>query len=284
MNPDLVDDHIDDELDTDFSAPARSRVSVRTRPLGDARHPGAIARARRVYRRRRFKAAIGLVLAVVVIWTGVSLGGALLNPAFGSSFASRFSEWAREHGGASIVNWVENEWYSHHPPPSAESPRRGDRAPTVGGPGRPRVRPICRLQHRSCPSPVRPSPVRASGRRSAGGSGASRRSTRPPCVPTPCTRATWSGVAWMDTKLLTGDAVLGQPDSRRRALHRHGSGQPGGGRHAGRRLQRRLPDVRRQRRLLHRRQGGPPAANGAASFVIYRNGTATSSRGAATSP
>ena len=123
MNPDLVDDHIDDELDTDFSAPARSRVSVRTRPLGARVYLGRSPRARRVYRRRRFKAAIGLVLAVVVIWTGVSLGGALTNPAFGSSLSARFAEWARQHGGAGIVNWVENEWYCHHPPPRRQASR-----------------------------------------------------------------------------------------------------------------------------------------------------------------
>ena len=136
MNPDLVDD-IDGGVDSDLSAPTRSRGCDRVRQPGDSRPRRRPQRARRVYRRRRIKAAIALVLAVFIIWTGVSLGGALLNPALGSSFASRFSEWAREHGGASIVNWVEKEWYSHHPPPIGGKPPAGaiPRSPQVAGPG-----------------------------------------------------------------------------------------------------------------------------------------------------
>jgi len=56
------------------------------------------------------------VLAVLLIWLAVSIGGALTNPALGSSAGARLAEWFREHGGASIVNWAENEWYSHHQP------------------------------------------------------------------------------------------------------------------------------------------------------------------------
>ena len=82
------------------------------------------------------------------------------------------------------------------------------------------------------------------------------------------------GVAWMDTTLL--DATLYS-----------GSQIPGGGPYAhtapiaraattpGGRLQRRIPDVRRQWRLLHRRQDVIPLRTGAASFVIYKNGTST---------
>ena len=70
----------------------------------------------RLHRRRRRLAIVGPVLAALLIWLTVSIGGALTNPALGSSAGSRMAEWFREHGGASIVNWVENEWYSHHQP------------------------------------------------------------------------------------------------------------------------------------------------------------------------
>jgi len=67
-------------------------------------------------RRRRILAGVAVVLAACLIWLAVSLGGALTNPALGSSMSARLAEWAREHGGASVVNWAENEWYSHHQP------------------------------------------------------------------------------------------------------------------------------------------------------------------------
>ncbi len=91
----------------------------------DEREPGsqrpwAARRVRwsrsRVHRRRRVLAVIGAVLAALLIWLAVSLGGALTNPALGSSMGSRAAEWLREHGGAPVVNWAENEWYSHHQP------------------------------------------------------------------------------------------------------------------------------------------------------------------------
>ena len=70
----------------------------------------------RVHRRRRVAAVIGAVLGALLIWLAVSVGGALTNPALGSSGGSRLAEWFREHGAASIVNWAENEWYTHHQP------------------------------------------------------------------------------------------------------------------------------------------------------------------------
>ena len=70
----------------------------------------------RLHRRRRRRAVVGAVLAALLIWLAVSIGGALTNPALGSSAGSRLAEWFREHGGASVVNWTENEWYSHHQP------------------------------------------------------------------------------------------------------------------------------------------------------------------------
>ena len=69
-----------------------------------------------MHRRRRIVAGIAVAMSIVLIWLAVSLGGALTNPALGNSTSARLAEWFREHGGASIVNWAENEWYSHHPP------------------------------------------------------------------------------------------------------------------------------------------------------------------------
>jgi Phosphodiester glycosidase len=56
------------------------------------------------------------VLTVFVIWLAISLGSALTNPTYGTSLSARFAEWARQNGGASMVNSIENYWYTHHPP------------------------------------------------------------------------------------------------------------------------------------------------------------------------
>ncbi len=73
------------------------------------RQPAASARARRIFWRRRALTVLALSLLAAFIWFAFSLGGALLNPALGSSLGSRLAEWGRAHGGATIVNWAENE-------------------------------------------------------------------------------------------------------------------------------------------------------------------------------
>ena len=109
---------------------------------------------------------------------------------------------------------------------------------------------------------------RPPGRRDA------RRSTRPRCDPSAVHTSYVVGVAWMDTKLLAGHPLLGQPDPRRRPVRPH------------------RPDLRRPRPttlvaafnagfLMSNANGGyytdgrRPSSRcepGAASFVIYKNG------------
>ena len=83
-------------------------------PSRSARRQWSRARVHR--RRRRVLAVVAAVFGVFLIWLSVSIGTALTNPALGSSAGARLAEWFREHGGASIVVWAENEWYSHHQP------------------------------------------------------------------------------------------------------------------------------------------------------------------------
>ena len=106
------------------------------RPGDDpARPSGSWTRLRqRRQRRRQIRAArrtiagrhpaATAVLAVLVLLTPVwvSLGNALADPGLGTSVAARGVEWFRGHGGSGIVNWAENLWYSHHPPPVGGQP------------------------------------------------------------------------------------------------------------------------------------------------------------------
>ena len=101
--------------------------------------------------RRRSRRTIGTLLAALVIWLAISLGGALTNPALGCSLSSRVAEWARGHGASGVVNWVETEWYSHHPPKVGGKPPAGAiRRPPVDAGGGSTTGPA----HLPVPSPI----------------------------------------------------------------------------------------------------------------------------------
>lgn len=229
---------------------------------------------RRVYRRRRVLATLALAFFVFAVWLAFSLGGALLNPALGSSLGSRLAEWARSHGGASIVNWTENEWYSHHAPPVGGTvPHGAIKVPTVQP-----VTAGSSVPHLPTPAPLRPfaSPAlpgegqwSAVGRRVDGLPAIYVTSLRPDAVHTSYV----VGVAWMDTKLL-------------RATLYSGSWIPGGGPWPDTAPV--LPSASRSLVaafnagfLMSDANGGyytdhktvVPLRVGAASFVVYRDGS-----------
>jgi hypothetical protein len=231
------------------------------------------AKRRRMYRRRRVAAVLLLVFSIVFIWFAFSLGGALLNPAMGNSFTARLAEWARTHGAASIVNWTENEWYSHHPPPV------GGTLPTGA------IRPPSKAQavtstlpFLATPSPIVPfaSPAIAGegqwspvGRRVDGVPAIYETTLRPDAVHTSYV----VGVAWMDTKLLHASLYSG-------------SVVPGGGPY-NRTAPVQAPAARtlvaafNAGFLMSDANGGyytdgktvRPLRNGAASFVVYADGS-----------
>ena len=156
-------------------------------------------------RRRRILAAVGVVLSVLLIWLAVSLGGALTNPALGSSYGARAAEWFREHGAASIVNWAENEWYSHHQPKVGGKLAPGTihtpKTTTTPAPA------TATVAHLPPPAPITPlvSPAVAgegqwspAGRLVDGLPAVYETMLRPSAIHTSYV----VGVAWMDTKLL----------------------------------------------------------------------------------
>jgi len=219
---------------------------------------------------------LGIAFTAFCVWLAFSLGGALTNPALGSSFTSRFSEWARGHGGASIVNWVEKEWYSHHPPPVGGKPPPGAiRAPhastatTASGPAHlPTPAAIQPIASPAIPGEGQWSPA---GRLVGGIPAIYETTLRPDAIHTSYV----VGVAWMDTKLL-------------KATLYSGSQIPGGGPYSH------TAPIPPQAAtsvvaafnagfLMSAANGGYytdnrtilPLRTGAASFVIYRNGTAT---------
>jgi hypothetical protein len=194
------------------------------------------------------------------------------------SLSARFAEWARQNGGGSVVAWTENFWYSHHQPPVGGTPSPGaipppsKRASDAGLTDLP--------SHLSEPSAIKPfasPPIRGEGdwhpigRQVDGLAAIYETYLRPDRIHT----STVVGVAWMDTKLL-------------KATLYSGSQIPGGGS-----FQHTAPVAPSAARslvaafnagfLMDNSNGGYytdgrivlPLRPGAASFIIYRNGTAT---------
>lgn len=172
-------------------------------------------RWRRFARRHRILTALGVLLLLLSpVWW--SLGSALTNPALGTTLGARAAEWTRDHGGAGLVVWAENTWYSHQPPPVGGAPASGliptpQAEPSAPGAGSGRtVVPA----HLTPPAPVPPfvaSPLagegawRPVGRRVGGLPAVYQTFLRPDAVHTSLV----AGVAWMDTKLLRAQLYSG---------------------------------------------------------------------------
>ncbi len=235
------------------------------------------SKARIHRRRRRIVAVILAAFGVFFLWLAFSLGGALTNPALGSSMGSRAAEWFREHGGASVVVWAENLWYSHHQPkiggalaPGAIHTPRTSSSTSVAA----------AVPHLPVPTPIVPvasPPVAGEGQWSAVG----RPVKGVPAVyetmlrPSAIHTSYVVGVAWMDTKLL-------------KATLYSGSQIPGGGPYSHT-----APITATESAslvaafnagfLMSDANGGyytdnktvVPLRTGAASFVVYKDGSST---------
>jgi hypothetical protein len=235
------------------------------------------SRSRVHRRRRRILAGVALVLAVCLIWLAVSIGGALINPALGSSASARLAEWFRGHGAASVVNWAENEWYSHHQPKIGGALPNG----TIHKPKTVTTAPAsAAVQHLPEPAPIVPivnpavsgegqwSPA---GRLVDGVPAVYTTELRPSAIHTSYV----VGVAWMDATLL-------------KATLYSGSQIPGGGPYThtapvSPSAATSLVAAFNAGFLMSDANGGyytdgktiDPLRTGAASFVVYKNGTST---------
>lgn len=216
-----------------------------------------------------------LVLLSTVLW---SAGSALTNPAMGSSLSGRLAEWAREHGGGSLVVWAENLWYSHHAPPVGGKPAKGalPAATHVSAPPAPVTAPA----HLPAPAPIAPvasPPVtgegqwKPAGRLIDGVPAVYETFVRPDSVHT----SVVTGVAWMDTELLSATLYSGSQ------IPGHGPWSytaPVSAQDATS-----LVAAFNSGFLMSNANGGYysegrtayPLRAGAASFVIYRDGRAT---------
>jgi Phosphodiester glycosidase len=235
--------------------------------------------------RRHKKLSALVVVGVLLSPVWWSLGSALSDPALGSTVPGRLAEWTRGHGGDSFVSWIENQWYSHHQPPIGGKPAKRS-IPGFASSAthlKPATTPAASAKtptHLPPPPPISPITTTALqgegqwhpvGRSAAGVPAVYETFVRPDAIHT----SEVTGIAWMDTTLL------------RAALY-SGSTIPGGGP-----WQQTAPISPSAANSLvaafnsgfrmSNAQGGYftegrtvlPLRQGAASFVIYSNGTAT---------
>ena len=262
-----------------LSPPREDHLGTPAAALAPTRRPRHVHWSRSPVhrRRRRILGVVGAAIGVFALWFAISFGSALTNPALGTSVGARAAEWLRGHGGASIVVWGENEWYSHHQPKVGGTLAAGTiRKPQVTT----STTPVVSVSHLPAPAPIVPiasPPVAGEGQWSPIGRPVDgipavyEAMLRPDAIHTSYV----VGVAWMDTKLL-------------KATLYSGSQIPGGGPYThsapisatdanG------LVAAFNAGFLMSDADGGyytdnktvVPLRTGAASFVIYKNGSST---------
>jgi hypothetical protein len=165
-----------------------------------------LPQAGRLLARSRWRIALALAAAMVALLAvaGWSYVHALTLPGT-DSLGAKSVEWVRDHGGSSLVRWVETEWYSHHPPPVGGTPRPGNLPKFLAQPAGPyRAGGGIGLPPPADVTPIASQPVAGEGHwvsvgRAVGGV---------PAVyatflrPDPVHTSVVTGVAWMDTDLL----------------------------------------------------------------------------------
>ncbi|MDE3093428.1 MAG: phosphodiester glycosidase family protein [Acidobacteriota bacterium] len=181
----------------------RTRAPYRAGPRHGHRLP------RYVYWRRRAIVVAAIFTLVVFSYYGVTLGFALGNPSYGVSLQARFAEWGRQHGIGPIVTWAETEYNKLHPA------RVGGTPSTSALPKTSTVTPVSGTQPLPMPAPlVSPAAVplagegkwSPAGRYTANGIPAVYTTfIRPDAIHTSYV----VGVAWMDTKILSGQLYSG---------------------------------------------------------------------------
>lgn len=240
------------------------------------------SRAPRPTRARLWARRVAVVVVLALIPIGWSYGAALSAPG-GGSIGLRSVEWVRSHGGGGLVAAAENFWYSVHAPPKGGKPPKGyiPKAARYGSAGSRHsgiLHTSSGIAYLAPPAPIVPiaSPAVAGegnwvpiGQKVDGVPAAYAAYISPDTVHT----SLLTGVAWMDPKLLTAKLFAGNQD-------------PGG---TGWPYMAPIPANLQPSLVAAFNAGftfqdanggfyaygrtGVPLVNGAASFVIYNNGT-----------
>jgi len=207
--------------------PSVDSTPRRDEPMGSARYAHALAkptrRERRALRKQKMrerstivgrhpKTTVFLVLLVLLTPLWASLGSAATDPALGPTVGSRLTEWVRGHGGGGIVTWAENTWYTWNAPAKGGRPAAG--AIPLAGPTSTTAPVHAGPAHLAFPAAITPFVAvptpgegqwHAVGRVVDGVPSTYAAYLRPNAVNTSLV----TGVAWMDTKLLSAALYAG---------------------------------------------------------------------------
>ncbi|HLI43348.1 MAG TPA: phosphodiester glycosidase family protein, partial [Acidimicrobiales bacterium] len=266
-------------------AGARRKPSRLQRRRAERKRRRAARRERRAARKHLVgrhpfaSGALALAVALTPVW--VSLGEALTNPGLGVTLPGRLAEWVRMHGGGGFVAWAENFYYSHNPPPVGGRPPKGA-IPTAPGAHRYVVGTAARHGLRPLPLPPPITPIASPplpgegqwhpvGRRVDGVPAVYEAFLRPDAIHTSLV----AGVAWMDTRLLSARLYSGSIIPGGGPYKYTAPVEPGAART--------LVAAFNAGFLMSNANGGyytqgrtiVPLRNGAASVVIYKNGSVT---------
>ncbi len=245
----------------------------------DAGHP--------TRRRHRVRRAVALALVVVLVPVGWSYAGALTAPG-SAPLSARTVEWIKEHGGRGIVLWAERLWYERHQPPVGGTPSGGlpYAAPAPAPASAPGAAQTAKLPpHLSPPSDITPiasNPLPHEGAWQTVGRTVDGLPTVQEAFlrPDPIHTSLVAGVAWLDTKLLRGVLVAGTQ------VPAGGPWRQQWGAEVPRGVRDRLAATFNSGFLLQDSHGGyyadgqtfAPLVPGAASIVVYRDGSVTVGR------
>ena len=162
-----------------------------------------------MYWRRRAIVIAAVLSLVLASYYGVTLGFALNNPSYGVSLQARFAEWGRQHGIGPIVTWAETEYNKLRPARVGGTPSNSALPKTAT------VVTVKGTQPLPLPAPlVSPAavPLAGEGKWSPAGRFAANGDPavyttfiRPDAIHTSYV----VGVAWMDTKMLSGQLYSG---------------------------------------------------------------------------
>src|SRR5665213_1402704 len=193
-------------------SPLQPGPTVRA-PSRSALRPGSRRLPAYVYWRRRVIVAAAAFTLMLFSYYGITLGFALNNPSYGVSSQARIAEWGRQHGLGGFVTWAETEYNKLHPAKLGGT-LQSNTVPTI-----PTVAIAKGAQPLAVPTALTtPAAVplvvnnwvegtwRPAGRLTASGLPAVYETfIRPDAIHTSYA----VGVAWMDTKILSGQLYSG---------------------------------------------------------------------------
>ncbi len=225
----------------------------------------------------------GIAVAIVIALVPVAVSYVdYLNKPGSDTLSVRTVEWIRDHGGNGIVNTVERWWYTNNPPPTGGTPNAIKTQKTVADATDKSSAPPTYPQIQRLPPPTARVPTPATdvqenegvwqptGRLVLGQPAVYTTFVRPDAAHT----AYYTGLMWLDTKLLRANYVVGTE-------------QPGGGPNP---WNSQIPPERRDVAIaafnsgfkMDTANGGAyldgqtivPLLDGAASFIINQDGSA----------